>query len=135
MAARIALSVLDVIEKEKLQAHAAVVGKALLDGFNTRLYPKHTFIGSVRGVGMMVGLEIIKDRADEARVPWTEAASAIVYAMRKRRILLSTDGMASNVIKLKPPMAFTAADAETVIANLEEVMGDLETHLAAFRAL
>jgi 4-aminobutyrate aminotransferase-like enzyme len=134
VAGRVALAVLEAIQTDRLQENAAAVGKVLLEGFG-RLHARFPFIGSVRGMGLMVGLEILHDAADPKRVPWTEAASAIVYAMRRRRILLSTDGMASNVIKLKPPMCFTAADAERVVRELEEVMGSLEEHLAAYRAL
>ena len=55
--------------------------------------------------------------------------------MRARCMLLSTDGMASNVIKMKPPMVFTAADAARVLDGLEDVMSHLDEHLAAYRAL
>lgn len=135
VAGRVALEVLRVIKDEKLQENAAKVGKVLLEGFNEKLFPAFDFIGSVRGCGLMVGLEILKSRKDPKREVWPEAASAIVYAMRKRRILLSTDGMASNVIKLKPPMVFNEDNARTVIENLLDVMSHLDEHLKAFKAM
>jgi 4-aminobutyrate aminotransferase-like enzyme len=101
--------VLDAIQRGGLQAHAAAVGAVLSAGFR-RLHARFPeLIGSVRGVGLMQGLEILRPGFDplnpmSLREPWPEAASAISYAMRARRILLSVDGMGSNVIKIKPPM-------------------------------
>ena len=78
----------------------------------------------------MVGLEILQpltpvQRADPhctARVPWAAAASAIAYALRARRVLVSVDGMDNNVIKMKPPMVFAADDARRVCAELDVAM-------------
>ena len=107
----------------------------LLDGFR-RLAAAHACVGSARGVGLMVGLEILRaPRAADARPPWPEAAAAVVYAMRARRILLSTDGMANNIIKLKPPMVFDADDARTVLAALADVFANLDDAIAAYRKL
>jgi 4-aminobutyrate aminotransferase-like enzyme len=135
VAARAAAAVLDVLQADGLQARAAATGRVLLDGFR-RLAAAHACVGSARGVGLMVGLEILRaPRAADARPPWPEAASAVVYAMRARRILLSTDGMASNVIKLKPPMVFSEDDAHTVLRELDDVLTHLDDHLLIFRAL
>ena len=78
---------------------------------------------------------MLHSRADAARRPWPEAACAVVYAMRARRILLSCDGMVSNVIKLKPPMVFDEQDARRVLAELADVLAHLPQHLAAYHAL
>lgn len=105
MAGAVALAVLDTIQSQRLQDHAAAVGAVLRAGFE-RLHARFRgLIGSVRGVGLMQGLEILRPGFSDAdpmarREPWPEAASAIVYAMRARRILLSCDGMSQNVIKL-----------------------------------
>jgi 4-aminobutyrate aminotransferase-like enzyme len=87
--------VLDAIQADKLQAHAAEVGAALLAGF-ARLAESHACVGSARGVGLMVGLEILhpltpQQKADAGcplRLPWPAAASAVVYAMKDRGFLL-----------------------------------------------
>lgn len=94
-AGAVANAVLDVIQGEGLQAHAAEVGAVLLDGF-ARLAGRHDCVGSARGVGLMVGLEILhpltpEQKADAGcalRLPWTSAASAVVYAMKERGFLL-----------------------------------------------
>lgn len=135
VAARAAIAVLDVLEADGLQARASTTGAALLAGFEI-LAKRYPCIGSVRGVGLMVGLEILRTpRVGDARPPWTVAASAVVYAMRARRILLSTDGMASNVIKMKPPMVFSLDDAATVLRELEDVFEHLDEHIEAYQRL
>lgn len=88
-------AVLDVIQSQHLQKHAAEVGSALLSGLQ-RLCSKYPFVGSARGVGLMVGLEILhpltsEQKADVTcplRVPWPSAASRLVYAMKDRGFLL-----------------------------------------------
>ena len=132
--ARAALATLTVLQREGLQARAAATGAVLLSGF-AALREQHDCIGSVRGVGLMLGLEMLHSRADAARRPWPEAAYAVVYAMRARCILLSCDGMVSNVIKLKPPMVFNEQDARRVLAELADVLAHLPQHLAAYHAL
>ena len=132
-AARVAAAVLDVLQRERLQARAAATGAALLAGF-AQLAARHACIGSVRGVGLMVGLEMLRTpRSGDERPPWTEAAGAVVHAMRLRRVLLSTDGMASNVIKLKPPMVFDEADAAHVLRELAEVLDKLDEAIEVYR--
>jgi len=132
--ARAALATLDVLQRDGLQERAAATGAVLLSGF-AALQEQHDCIGSVRGVGLMLGLEMLHSRADAARRPWPEAAAAVVYAMRARRILLSADGMAGNVIKLKPPMVFSEDDARRVLRELADVFANLPQHLAAYDAL
>ena len=131
-AAAAALAVLQVLRAERLQERAAATGELLSAGF-LALQAKHDCIGSVRGLGLMQGLEIVRPGA--ARAPWPDAASAVVYAMRHRRILLSVDGMHQNVIKLKPPMVFDADDAATVLRELADVFGSLDEALDAYRKL
>jgi len=136
-AAAAALATMRALQSEGLQEVAAATGEVLRHGF-LALQEAHACIGSARGVGLMQGLEFILPEtggADGARTPWPEAASAVVYAMRARRILLSVDGMAQNVMKLKPPMVFGADDACRVLRELGEVLGDLEGALEAYRRL
>ena len=136
-AAAAALATMRVLLAEGLQAKAAATGEVLRAGF-LALQARHPLIGSVRGTGLMQGLEIILPEtggAAGAHTPWGEAASAVVYAMRARRILLSVDGMHQNIIKLKPPMVFNADDAARVLSELGEVFGALDAVLAAYRAM
>ncbi|KAK7869827.1 hypothetical protein R5R35_008046 [Gryllus longicercus] len=119
----IANAVIDVLEKEKLRDHATRVGNHLLN-LARQLATKHILIGDVRGVGLFVGIELVKDR--ESRTPATAEAQHIITRMKEEFILISSDGPDRNVLKLKPPMVFTHEDAEHVIKILDEVLTEVE---------
>jgi 4-aminobutyrate aminotransferase-like enzyme len=124
VAATVAGAVLDVIEREKLQENALKVGKVLIDGFN-ELYEEFASapvcIGSVRGTGLMVGLECIKGERNGTREPDGECCIAVkLHAYSHHKILLSTDGMFDQVIKLKPPMCFTEEDAKNTCKAIRD---------------
>lgn len=142
LAATVSLNVLKQIKELKLQERALQTGAVLIEGFK-KLAARHPLIGSVRGTGMMAGLEIIRPTTEGSGAvaatsqdrPWSEAAYAIVYAMRARRVLLSVDGMDENVIKLKPPMVFGQADAEHVVRLLGDVLDALPQTLETYKEL
>ncbi len=118
----IGLAVLDVIADEQLQQNALRVGQHLMDGLRG-LMDRHALIGDVRGRGLFVGIELVLDRATLAPAP--DQASYIVNRMRERGILLSTDGPFHNVLKIKPPLVFTAANADFLVATLDEILGEI----------
>ncbi|MFK7767531.1 MAG: aminotransferase class III-fold pyridoxal phosphate-dependent enzyme [Mariniblastus sp.] len=113
----VGMAVLDVIEDEQLQRHAQEVGEWLLENLSS-LKNKFDFVGDVRGSGLFLGIELVKDR--NTLEPATELAHRVVQKMRQRRILLSTDGPLENVIKFKPPMVFSRGDAERLVMTLDE---------------
>ena len=115
----IGLAVLDVIEDEGLMENARVAGERFQAGLR-ELAASHPIIGDVRGLGLFIGAELVRD--PDTLEPATAEASAIVNAMRERGILLSTDGPFNNVIKIKPPLVFTAADADRVVSELDSVL-------------
>lgn len=118
----IGLAVLDVIKEEGLQEHARIVGHQLLEGLKD-LSKKHAVIGDVRGRGLFIGIELVRDRA--SLEPADREADELVNAMRHRGILLSVDGPLRNVIKIKPPMVLTEDDADMVIRCLDDVLDDV----------
>lgn len=115
-------AVLDVIETEQLQAGAQQTGAYLLDRFED-LRQRHALIGDVRGAGLFLGVELVRDR--ETLEPATEEAGWIVNHMRQNAVLASTDGPLDNVLKFKPPMVFTRREADLLLDALD----------AAFNAL
>ncbi len=115
----IGLAVLDVIEDEQLQARALHIGNHLLDGLRA-LQQKYPLIGDVRGLGLFVGIELVLDR--ETLAPAAEQASYIANRARQRGILLSTDGPLHNVLKIKPPLVFNEADADALVATLDDIL-------------
>jgi len=117
----VGLAVLDVIEEEKLQENALAVGGRLKAGLE-KLKEKHALIGDVRGLGLFVGVELVLDRKTRARA--TLHAAYIAERMREEGILLSTDGPFRNVLKIKPPMVFSASDADLLIAVLDRILSE-----------
>jgi 4-aminobutyrate aminotransferase-like enzyme len=82
---------------------------------------KHPLIGHVRGEGLFLGVELVKDRANLD--PATEEAVLIANHMREHGVLISTDGPFDNVLKIKPPMAFGLAEADILADALEVALG------------
>ncbi|MDE3261622.1 MAG: aminotransferase class III-fold pyridoxal phosphate-dependent enzyme [Acidobacteriota bacterium] len=113
------LAVLDVIGEERLAERAAAVGKTLLAGL-TGLGTRYPILGQVRGRGLFLGFEMVRN--PESRAPATEEARRLVNRLRDFGILNSTDGPDANVIKLKPPLPFSFADAAYYLEVLETVL-------------
>jgi len=112
-------AVLQVIEEEKLQANAFRVGAYLMDQLND-LKQKHNIIGDVRGRGLFLGLELIKDH--EKLTPASDEAEKLVNDMKEHGILISTDGPDHNVLKIKPPMVFTNDNADQLVETLNKLL-------------
>jgi 4-aminobutyrate aminotransferase-like enzyme len=108
----IGLTVLQVVQEEQLQSHALAVGNHLLDGLK-ELQRRHDIIRDVRGSGLFIGVELVKNGQ-----PATTEADNIVNRMREEGILLGTDGPEHNVLKIRPPMPFSHADADFLLAVL-----------------
>jgi 4-aminobutyrate aminotransferase-like enzyme/thiamine kinase-like enzyme len=112
-------AVLDVIKDETLQSNAKIVGdyyQSLLRG----LKDEYDCIGDVRGSGLFIGVEIVKDK--ETQEPNHELAAYIKNEMRNRNILISTDGPSDSVLKTKPPLCFTKENAELVTSNISDIL-------------
>ncbi|XP_064885974.1 5-phosphohydroxy-L-lysine phospho-lyase isoform X4 [Columba livia] len=119
----IGLAVLDVIEKEQLQAHALEVGNFLMKLLKEQKI-KHPIIGDVRGSGLFIGVDLIKDQAE--RTPATAEAELLITRLKEEYILLSTDGPGRNVLKFKPPMCFSMEDAKFVVDTMDKLLTDME---------
>jgi len=128
----VGLVVLDVIRDEELQQNALEVGQYLKEGLS-QLQQEHPLIGDVRGLGLFIGIEFVRDR--ETLEPAETEAAPIVERMKERGVLLSTDGPFHNVIKIKPPLVFSRTDADVVISNLSSVLKDFETRFQSTNCL
>ena len=115
----IGLSVLEVVQEEKLQSHALEVGERLLKGLRD-LQQRHEIIRDVRGSGLFLGVELMKDGT-----PATLEAKRIVNRMREEGILLGTDGPSHNVLKIRPPMPFSHEDADQLITTVNTIFSQL----------
>ena len=115
-------AVLNVIEDEKLQQNAHKVGEYLLEKLK-QIQGEFPLIGQVRGMGLFIGIELIKEKSK--LIPAHAEAEKVVNEMMRKRILLSTDGPDHNVIKIKPPMVFSTENADELVLNLSEVLGNM----------
>ena len=115
-------AVLEVIDREKLQENSLHVGNYLLDGFR-RLADKHDVIGEVRGKGLMIGVELVKDRA--AKTPAKEETAQVFETARELGALIGKGGFFGNVLRIKPPMCLTQADANFLLEAVDTAMARL----------
>jgi 4-aminobutyrate aminotransferase-like enzyme len=120
LSARAALVTLETIEREQLVANARRQGAAMLAALG-EMRGRFPLIGDVRGRGLMLGVELVKDRA--TKEPASAEAVAVTEAMRERGVLIGRGGRWGSVLRIQPPLVF--GDAET-----SEMLTALETSLA-----
>jgi 4-aminobutyrate aminotransferase len=106
--------------KEQYVANAATVGEYLMAGIRA-LQDKHAIIGDVRGRGLMIGIELVKDRTTKERA--VDARNALVQAAFRRGVLIL--GAGKNTVRLAPPLVLTKAQADSVLAVLDSAFGDV----------
>ncbi|MCH9682725.1 MAG: aminotransferase class III-fold pyridoxal phosphate-dependent enzyme [Deltaproteobacteria bacterium] len=122
VSAAVGKAVLDVILEESLPSRAESTGEFMLARLR-ELGERHPIIGDVRGSGLFIGVELVRDR--QTLEPADREASYVSNRMRERRILIGTDGPLHNVIKIRPPMPFSRDDAETLVRALDSTLGEL----------
>lgn len=110
-------AVLEVIEKENLQENSRKMGDYILAGLN-KLKEKHPVIGDVRGKGLMLGIELVKDRT--TKEPATAECAQVLETARDLGLLLGKGGLRGQVIRFAPPMCINQADADFLLEVLDE---------------
>jgi alanine-glyoxylate transaminase / (R)-3-amino-2-methylpropionate-pyruvate transaminase len=118
------LAVLDVIDEDGLQENSKVIGKRLKAGLR-RLMKEHDLIGDVRGMGLMLGIEFVRDRA--TKEPAKPETLQILEEARAMGVLLGKGGIDGNVIRMKPPMCITADDADYALEVLHRALLGVES--------
>ncbi len=117
----VGLAVLDVLRDEKLQENALAVGAYLKERL-AQLMQRHQIIGDVRGTGLFLGVELVRDR--HTLEPAAAEASYTIERMREQCILASIDGPLHNVIKIKPPLVFNKYDADAFLSALGRILSE-----------
>ena len=115
----VGLAVLDIVRDEQLPAHAREVGDHLL-GRLRPLPDRCALVGDVRGSGLFIGVELVRDR--KTLEPAAAEASDVVNRLREEGILIGTDGPYHNVLKIRPPMPFAIEDADVLASALEAIV-------------
>ncbi len=117
---------LQVTLDENLQRNALLVGERMLSGLRN-LMGEFEIVGDVRGTGLFLGVELVRDR--QTLEPAPAEASFVVDRMRQRGVLVGTDGPYHNVIKIRGPMPLSLADADQVVDTLSRVLRELPATL------
>jgi 4-aminobutyrate aminotransferase len=115
------LATLDIIAADNLREQAAENGAYLREKL-TALMAKHALIGEVRGQGMIVGVELVKDRA--TKEPATAETAKVVYRACELGLLVYYVGTFSNVLEITPPLVITRADIDRGVAILDQALSD-----------
>jgi 4-aminobutyrate aminotransferase len=123
-----ALATLDVIESDRLVERAAITGKKLLDALN-KLMTNHELIGDVRGRGMIIGVELVRNRT--TKEPASLEAAKVVYRAAEPGLLVFYGGVYSNVLEITPPLILTEAEIEQGVAILDQAITDVENGLVS----
>ena len=113
------LATLEIIDQEGLQQNAKEVGAFLKAGL-VDLQDRQPLIGEVRGLGLLLGVELVEDR--ESKVPARSATAEVMEAARERGLLIGKGGLHGNTLRIKPPLCITKDDAQFLIDCLDEVL-------------
>ncbi len=115
-------AVLDVIDEDGLQENCKVVGGRLKAGLK-KLMSDHKLVGDVRGMGLMLGMELVRDRS--TKEPAKAETLELLERTREMGVLVGKGGIDGNVIRIKPPMCITAADADFAVEVIHQSLGSI----------
>jgi 4-aminobutyrate aminotransferase-like enzyme len=118
-AAAAGLAVLETIESEGLQKNSLDIGRYLLGELN-RVAKRHERVGDVRGAGLYIGVEFVRD--PKSKAPDAKAAHRIVNLMRERNILIGTAGRHGNVLKIRPPLCLQKEHADMLASGFADAL-------------
>jgi alanine-glyoxylate transaminase/(R)-3-amino-2-methylpropionate-pyruvate transaminase len=121
MAMAAAHAVIDVIETEKLADNAKKVGNRLMANL-AKAAAKSDKVGEVRGMGLMIGVELVKSK--KTKEPAPELTMAVVETMKDLGVLVGKGGLEGNTVRIKPPLCLTEADVDRVAAAFEQALKD-----------
>jgi 4-aminobutyrate aminotransferase-like enzyme/Ser/Thr protein kinase RdoA (MazF antagonist) len=122
VAAAAALAVLEVLDRERLQANAAATGRYLQERLRA-LASRRPGFGAVRGTGLLLGLEVNESAAGTPR----QGAKRIINRLAaEAHVLIGYEGPEASVLKLRPPLPFLPEHADRLVAALEEAAGSLD---------
>ncbi|MBL8789799.1 MAG: aminotransferase class III-fold pyridoxal phosphate-dependent enzyme [Rhizobiales bacterium] len=117
------LAVLDVMERERLQANSLATGQHLRTGLR-KLMERFDILGDVRGSGLAIGVEFVRDR--RSREPAAAETTEAVNRLKDEGVLVGTDGKLGNVMKIRPPLALSLDQADLVLAALARVLAAMQ---------
>jgi alanine-glyoxylate transaminase/(R)-3-amino-2-methylpropionate-pyruvate transaminase len=117
------LAVLEVIDEERLQENAKIQGARLKEGL-IALMSRHPMVGDVRGMGLMLGVELVEDR--ETKLPAGAATGQVLEVAKEMGLLIGRGGLSGNVLRIKPPLCITGEDVDFALAVLDRALESLQ---------
>ena len=115
-------AVLDVLEDERVLTRTTESGTALREAIRD-VQSRHPIIGDVRGMGLAIGIEIVSDPS--TKEPGPKLANRVKEGLRERGVLVGSTGRQGNVLKVRPPLAFTTSEVPIFAAALEGTMASI----------
>ena len=116
---RAAHAVLDVMEEEALTARAASEGAYFLSGLK-QIARSRAIVGDVRGLGLLIGVELVLDR--ETKAPAEAQARAVQATLHRKGFLIALTGNYGNVIRFTPPLVITRGQIDSAVAAVDEAL-------------
>jgi 4-aminobutyrate aminotransferase-like enzyme len=120
------LATIEVLEQEKLVENSACIGSIFLAELK-RLAESHPCVGEVRGLGLMIGVELVKDR--QSKEPYPDGLVSLAEHCRERGLLVGNSGLFGNVCRITPPLCFRREDAEEACQILDQSLAEIEKGL------
>ena len=115
-------AVLKIIDRDKLQQNSLKIGNRILAGLR-ELQQKHNVIGDVRGKGLMLGIELVKDR--QSKEPAKEECAQVLETTKEMGLLLGKGGLWGQTIRFSPPMCINEQDADFLLEVLNRSLASL----------
>jgi len=125
VACRAAIAVLEQFEKKDLLSRAEKIGKKVLQRFR-EIQERFSVVGDVRGLGAMVGMELVVDR--KTKEPATALTKQLVNRSREKGLLMISAGTHSNIIRPLMPLVITDEQLEKGLSIIEESLGEFSSH-------
>lgn len=117
------MAVLDIIDADGLQRNALDMSLALMPKLE-ELKKRHSIIGDVRGVGLFVGIELVRDH--DTLEPAVEETAEVMERCRSNGLLVGKGGQMNNVIRMKPPLCISRDDIDFIVSTLDAVLGEVQ---------
>jgi 4-aminobutyrate aminotransferase-like enzyme len=114
-----ASATIDVIVDDDLADNAATLGATLREGLDA-LKQRHRTVGDVRGRGLMLGLELVRDEPAGDRTPNADATLRVLEETKKRGLLVGRGGLHGNVLRVAPPLVVSKRDVDDALKILQE---------------
>ena len=116
-----AKATIDLIEEDRLMDHTETAGKRFREGLDA-LKEKHASVGDVRGMGLMLGVELVKDR--KTKEPATDLANKVLGRARDNGLVIGKGGLYANVLRMSPPLNIPVADIDQAVAILDKSLAE-----------